>query len=176
MKKGVARNERRGGKKGQVELSFGMIFSIFLIIVFIAFAIYAIGKFLDIQKSAKTGQFVQNLQVDIDKMWKSSSGSQEVEYSLANSVSLACFQDFELPKKGPRQDIYDDLRLARSENENFLFYPVGSSGGILGVEIKNINLRQMTASENPYCIENENGIIKMIISKGAGEALVKIKR
>lgn len=164
------------GKKGQVELSFGMIFSIFLIIVFIAFAIYAIGKFLDIQKSAKTGQLAQNFQADIDKMWKSSSGSQEVEYSLANSVSLACFQDFELEKKGPWADIYDNLRLAHSENENFLFYPVGSSGSVTGVEIKNINLYSITMNENPYCIENSDGTLKLIIKKEAGEALVIAKR
>jgi len=38
-------------KRGQLKLSFGMIFSIILIIVFLGFAFFGIQKFMDYQKS-----------------------------------------------------------------------------------------------------------------------------
>ncbi|MEK6817306.1 MAG: hypothetical protein AABX80_00745, partial [Nanoarchaeota archaeon] len=83
------------GNKGAMELSFGMIFSIILIIIFIAFAIYGIGKFLNLQKNIQTKTFVNNLNFDIDKLWKANSGSQPVTYSLPGNVEEVCFSEFE---------------------------------------------------------------------------------
>lgn len=163
-------------KRGQMNLSFGMIFSIILIVVFITFAFYAIGKFLDIQKAAKIGQFVENLESDVDKMWRSSQGSQEAEYSVPSSVEYVCFADFELPKTGPKQEFYSDLRMVHFSNENLLFYPVGSAGGVDSTKIDNIDLAEIIKKENPYCIANTAGKIKLTIKKGIDEALVTITR
>ncbi len=91
-------------KKAQMKLSFGMIFSIILIIIFIAFAFYAILKFLDLQDSIKTAQFSDDLQYDINKMWKSSQGSQPREYLLPSKIKSVCFVE----------DKY--------ENENLIFH------------------------------------------------------
>ena len=44
-------------KNGQATISFGMVFSIIMIIIFISFAFYAIQKFLDLQNSAQVGKF-----------------------------------------------------------------------------------------------------------------------
>lgn len=166
----------RSQRKGQMNLSFGMIFSIILIVVFIVFAFYAIGKFLDIQKTAKTGQFVENLEADVDKMWKSSQGSQETEYSLSSSIDYVCFADFESSKTGLKQNFYDDLRMVHFNNENLFFYPVGSAGGIDSTKIDNIDLTEITKKENPYCIPNTAGKIKLTIKKDIDDALVTITR
>ena len=66
-----ARGTRTWGKNAQVKISFGMIVSIILIIAFISIAFYVIGKFLGLQKQIQTGQFLDDLQFDIDKIWKS---------------------------------------------------------------------------------------------------------
>jgi hypothetical protein len=169
---------KNGDKKAQINISFGMIFSIILIIVFIVFAFYAIGKFLDIQKSAKTGQFIKSLKSDVSQMWRSSSGSQAVEYSITSSIDYVCFADFSgsAGKKGAKQDFYDSLKMVYFENENLFFYPVGSAGGLDAAKIENINLQDMTKKENPYCAENLNGKVNLTIKKGFDEVLVTITR
>jgi len=166
-------------KSGQMNLSFGMIFSIILIIVFISFAFYAIGKFLDIQKSAKTGQFIQAIESDVDNMWKSSSGSQEMEYSLPTSVDYLCFVDFSSgvnPNIPNKKEMYNNLKMIQFTNENLFFYPVGSAGAVDSKKINNINLNEITIKENPYCITNVKGKIKLTIKKGIDDALVTITR
>ena len=87
-------------KSGQVKLSFGMIFSIILIIIFLVFAFYVIGKFLDMKGSVEAGKFIGSLQTDVDKMWKSSQGSQELEYSVPSGIEQVCFADISEPERG----------------------------------------------------------------------------
>jgi hypothetical protein len=162
------------GKKGQVKMSFGMIFSIILIVVFIAFAIYAISKFLDIQGSVNVGQFKEYLQSDIDSMWKSTQGSQEAEYSLPKKISYVCFVDYSSAKTGSKKDLYDEFKILYSGDENLFFYPIGSGGGTDSMVIEHIDTGKITGSENPFCLNNSNGKISMTIKKGTSEALVTI--
>jgi hypothetical protein len=164
------------GKKGQTNLSFGMMFSIILIIVFITFAFYAIGKFLDIQKATKTGQFIQAFKSDVDQMWRSSQGSQAVEYALPTSIEQVCFADFNSSKKGVRQILYSDLRFVYFTDENLFFYPVGSAGGVDSAKISNIDIFEITKNENPYCITNLNGKVNLTIKKELDVKLVTITR
>ncbi|MCX6746918.1 MAG: hypothetical protein NTU63_02165 [Candidatus Pacearchaeota archaeon] len=140
-------------KRGQFDLSFGMIFSIFLIVVFIAFAVYAIIKFLEFQDTIKIEKFVDDLRQNIDAMWKGDQGSQKVEYSLPTKIEEVCFVD--------------------DEYENLIF---NSKQIIQGKDIENINTESMTSKENPYCIENVKGKVKMTIVKNYGETLVRITR
>ena len=148
-------NLRRNlNKRGQMKLSFGMIFSIILIIIFIVFAFYAISKFIGMQRIAQVGQFVDCLQSDVDKMWKGTQGSQEAEYSLPKKIKEVCFTD--------------------DEYENLFFYPEGSSEGFNSIEIKHIDIEKITENENPFCIQNTDGKVKMIVKKGFGEELVMI--
>ncbi len=142
-----------GDKTGQMKLSFGMIFSIILIVIFIAFAFYAIRIFLGIQDEMKIEQFGHGLQTDVDKMWKSSHGSQEVEYLLPSKIESVCFAD--------------------DEYQNLIFH---SEEFVGGKKIQHIDIEKITEDENPFCVENIKGKIKMIIKKDYGEALVTITK
>ena len=140
-------------KKGQMKLSFGMIFSIFLIILFIAFAIYAITKFINLQKTIQIESFSNDLQKDIDSMWTSPKGSQEKTYSLPKKIEAVCFTN--------------------DEFGNLMF----RSSNFIGREnIEHIDISTITASEEPYCIPTINGKVKLIIFKDFGEDLVTITR
>ncbi len=161
-------------KRGQATISFGMIFSIIMIIIFISVAFYAIQKFLDLQNSAQVGKFGSDFQADIDKMWKSSQGSQRYEYTLPAKVKFACFGDFASEKKGANQNFYDSLRQAFYRGENFFFYPVGSAQGLNSKIINHIELEKMIQDENPLCFENKNGKLSLTIKKEFGEALVTV--
>ena len=137
-------------KRGQMKISFGMIFSIILIIIFVSFAFFAVKKFMGIQDAMKIGQFEDRLQSDIDKLWRGSQGSQEVEYFLPSKIESVCFVD-------------DDYA-------NLVFH---SESFIEGKNIDNIDIEKIT-EEGDFCIDVIKGKIKMTIKKDYGEALVII--
>jgi len=161
-------------KRSQTILSFGMIFSIILIVIFITFAFYAISKFLSIQKSVEIGKFTNDFQSDVDKIWKGSQGSQAMEYNLPISIEKVCFIDYSSENSGTNVKIYNELRQLHYENENMFFYPLGSGEGLDAKEIKNIDLARITGGENPFCVENMKGKVRLTIKKNFGESLVTI--
>lgn len=138
-------------KRAQMKISFGMIFSIFLIISFLAFSFYAIKNFVNIGKESQIKQFVSSLQNDVDKMWKSSKGSQEESYSLPEKIEKICFKD--------------------DEFENLIFV---SKEFIAPEKILHLDLEKITSEENPYCIDNTEGKVNLIIKKNFGENEVTI--
>ena len=142
-------------KRGQVKMSFGMIFSIILIVIFIAFAIYGIGKFLSLQKSITANQFVSNLQDDVTKAWEPGSVQTSVQksYDLPNSISGICF---------------------RNNEDNLIF--IDPDGYVKsGVNIDHLNISAMTSQGN-LCFNNTDGKVSFTIKKDLGETLVTITK
>jgi len=168
--------EKRVCKGAQMKLSFGMIFSVILIIIFLSFAFYVIKMLLDSQAQGTILLFADGLQDDIDKAWKGDQTSQEISYKLPSKIELVCFVDFNSGKKGEDDDIYTDLRKGLSNgDENLVFYPVGSGKGLDSKLFKHINITSITKEDNPYCIEN-NGKVEIILKKSYGENLVRIEK
>lgn len=161
-------------KKAQMQISFGMIVSIILIIVFLSVAFYAISKFLSLQRAVQVGNFVNNLQFNIDKIWKSSQGAQEINLVLPKKISDVCFIDYNSPAIGKDKEKYEELRVSFFEYENLIFYPIGSGEGLDANVIQHINIENITKTHNPYCLEN-NGKVKISLSMDFGENLVMIK-
>ena len=165
-------------KRGQMKVSFGMIFSIILIVIFIAFAFWGIGKFLSYQRSIQIGQFINSyLQPDIDKMQKGSQGSVTKEYNLPSKIDYVCFVDFSKPSSGPNADLYSDFQLFSSGGESNIFlYPISAAGGFESTRINHIDTEKITEQENPYCIENIKGKVRVVIKIDIGETLVTLTR
>src|SRR3989338_2480580 len=138
-------------KKGAMELSFGMLFSIILIIIFIAFAIYGVSKFLNLQKGIQTKTFANDLNYDIDKLWKS-QGSQPVSYTLPKNVEKVCF----------------------SEDENKLNINIMGKNFIETYDIEHATLSKDFSKDD--CVSVENGKIALQLEKTRGEALVVIEK
>ena len=139
-------------KRGQIQLSFGMIFTIILIIFFIGFAFFAIQKFLELQGSAQTNQFYNSLQNDVNTVWNAAQSSQSKSYALPSSVSQTCFVN------NPTSDLF----LYDSKGN-----PVGST------DISNLNITAMT-SNGDLCFNKTNGKVSFILEKSFGETLVTI--
>ena len=158
--------------KGQIKLSFGMIFSIILIIFFIAFAFFAIQKFLGLGDTINVGKFADDFQSNVDKLWKGSQGSQELEYSLPKKIKWVCFVNLLESKEGPYIDFYEEFGKYVSD-KNLFFYPVGSVE-LNGLKIEHIDFEKITEKENPFCVENINGKVKIGIEKDFGDALVSV--
>ncbi len=166
-------------KRGQLQISFSMIFSIILIVVFIAVAVYGIVKFLGIQECAETGLFKQDLQTSIDKAWSSDS-SYEIfpknnPITLPKKIDYICFIDLGKESKGSHSDYYSSFKSEGLTNHNMFFSPITEAcSGQGSFEIKHINIVKITENENPYCIANDK--IEMKIEKAFGENLVSIKK
>jgi len=157
---------KKRDKSGQMEMSFGMIFTIISVIIFIAFAVYAISIFLNSQKSIQAESFANELQNDIDKMWQG-SGQQEKTYSVPGKIEYVCFINFNSPADN-MEEIYSKLKLFSDEG-NLFFYPHDYEGK----EIQHIDLQKTTVQKNPLCIQNNNGV-KITIKKDFGDALITV--
>ncbi len=130
---------------GQMKISFSMIFSVILIIAFIAFAIYSIAKFLSVTRFATIEDFKDKFQNDVNKIWKSQSYNDIEEYSLPKDINQVCFKD--------------------DEYENIYFIPNLYEGEF----IKNIDMEKTLSysNENPksLCINSINGKVKIRMKK-----------
>ncbi len=139
-------------KRGQIKLSFGMIFSIILIIAFIIFAFYAIKKFLEFRDEVEIAKFKEKLQNEINNVWRSSQASQPFEYRLPTKIQAICFVD---------------------DYENVLFmleeYPEPYN-------FEHLDIEKTLAGNEKLCIANIDGKINMILQKEFDEALVTISK
>jgi len=133
-------------KKGQIKLSFGMIFSIILIIVFIGFAIYGIKIFLGIGDKTKIALAINNIQEDVNSVYASSQASIVREYSLIDDVEQVCF----------------------TEDSVIYFEPLGSGQGVDMVEIKSLKV------DEEFCFDVEKNKVKFVIKKDYGDKSVFI--
>lgn len=147
--------KKRLGKSGQMKMSFGMIFSIILVIVFLAFAFWGITKFLGVQQSASVGQFKNDFQEDVDQIYLGPQGQQEISYNLPNDIERVCFED----------DSYENLR----------FEPRGEFSGDF---IEHIDMEKtLEDSDNGrICFDNVGGEISITLRKDFGENEVTLTR
>ena len=127
-----------------MKLSFGMIFSIILIAIFLAVAVFAIQKFLQLQETVQVSKLTDELQSDIDKIWRSSQGSVEREYNGPKNVVYLCFRDGNSGGRGEFANLYNELLEVYFDNENLFFYPVGSGQGLDSLEIKHIDIETLS--------------------------------
>lgn len=145
-------------KYGQLKLSFGMIFSIILIIFFLVFAFFGIKKFLDIQETISIEQFKSDLQEDIKQGWISGGHiSTKKTYSLPKEITGVCFED--------------------DEDENMYFVPREFGDKFINYINWEKTLDKEINSEaknGRLCFENINGKVNIFLKKDFGENFVTI--
>jgi hypothetical protein len=139
-------------KKGAMEISFGMIFSIILIIVFLAFAFWGIKKLIGVQETALVAKFKNDLQNDVDKIWNGPQGQQLMKYNLPKKIEGVCFDE--------------------SATRNLYFLPERI---FLGADIEHIDWTKTLGEKNFVCFENKEGSVEITLSKDFGDNLVAIK-
>ena len=93
--------------------------------------------------------------VDIEKVWKGSSSSVNVDYDVPADVLRVCFED---------DDKIEENMVIRYEKKIDRF------------ELDYLDIEKITADENSFCIESENSKIKMHLQKDFGESKVTILR
>lgn len=135
-------------------MSFGMIFSIILIIAFLAFGFYAIKYFLGFQDDLTMKKFQESFQADLTKSWKDEVSTREVIYPVTSKVDSVCIVD------------------TRTKTHNV---EVSVDGIITELNLKYIDVYNSTKSKPSICTKPINNKVKFVLEKKYGEPLVVVK-
>lgn len=165
----------KGKKRGQFQLSYGMIFSIILIVCFIVVAFIAINFFLKMGCSSDEVNLIKNFQDKVDEIW---SGGGIEGYTFREiigencGIKEICFYNSGKDYTTSEVDYMFMTKTDSSGKEhNFYLYPQRKAK-IPSVYIKHINIENL--AKNPYCIKIEEGKIEIKLNKGIRESLVNI--
>jgi len=169
-------------KKGQAifGLSFGVIFSIIIIIFIISTSIYAINYFLGISNCAKTGLFYEGLQDEIDKAWTSGiyQGPFPIEGNplvLPSGVEKVCLGSLTYAFSNREDEsIRNELRydyLLAADKDIYIYPPNKACDGELA-----FNTLEHETINNFFCVDVDKGKITtpFRLSKGTTEDSVTI--
>ena len=168
-------------KRGQgiFGISFGTIFSVILIIFFIVIAFIVIRSFLNTQKCAKIGIFVDGFKADIKDAWNSQSSSFLFPNNpnlvvLPSNIDYVCFANLSADFNGDNFDIENEIGLYQGQNANLFFYPNKNTCNMPYHNIEHLDIEKITALNNPYCIAVDGGKVVIQIEKGFNDALVSL--
>jgi len=162
------------GRRAQIQLSFGMIFSIIIIIVTLLVAGYIIIKFLNSQSNAQCKIYYQKLQDTIDDAWKGDGSSIDVRNEpfpqLPEDVERICFGNSSqgILSQSDR-NFFDDVSFYTKRENNLFFYPSGSCGS--GGSAYTLN---HAVTPGFFCSEVRNDKLGIRIMKDKKDALVTI--
>ena len=132
-------------------LPFGVIFAIFLIVVFIMIAFIAVNHFLNIGKCAGVGQFYEDLQKGVDEAWTTQSSEFDFEINLPSKIEKVCFAN--LSAEINNQEDYEQIERYSVYDANVFLVPPEKSCDMPYKLIKHINITEITNSKNPYCVD-----------------------
>jgi len=130
-------------------LPFGVIFAIFLIIVFVVIAFLVIKPIIGMGKCADVGLFYSDFQEEVDRAWASQSSDFEYEVEL-ESVERICFANMSLPITN-RGD-YDAIGGFDYEHNLFLI-PPEKACEMSSKLIEHLDVAEITKEKNPYCVD-----------------------
>jgi len=152
-------NKMMKQKRGQQKLSFGMIFSIILIVLFISFAVWGVTKLINTKEGIEIEKFPSDLQDDVDSIWKSTSGEQKVSYSLPKEIDKVCFMQTDFDKNMKLTEKKDGLDRTRGE-----------------YKIEHLDIDSIVREGGEYCIENTDKTIKLTLKKEEGSSQIIIEK
>lgn len=162
-------------KKGQLQISFGVMFSIIIIIATLAIAGYVIVKFLSTSEDVECKIFYDDLQKKIDEAW-GSDGSVAYQFSKKAPMKTekVCFgfinQSLLDSKDKAAFDTLNEYSNPNSKN-NLFFYPINSCGeSAFAFSLKHVK------SDGFFCAFFSDGKANVKITKGAFDALVKLSK
>ncbi len=161
------------GKRGQVQLSFGMIFSIIIIIATLAVAGYIIVKFLNIGTEVSCGLYFNDLQEEIDRAYFAQGEIQDVfNEKIPDGINSVCFGNSsqQLIDRNDEEK-FDEFQFYSKPGNNMFFWPRSvCNNREFSYSLEHIN------ADGFFCISVSNEKAGIKISKGKFDAFVKLTR
>ncbi len=160
-------------KKADINLSFGFIFSVILIGVFIFAAIYGIKFFMNSSKQYQIGSFYGDFQGKIQAV-HGGSGSRNSPFKivLPKEIKAVCFINTSLPITNKGKE-YKDLEndFLEDMEENVFLYPLDKAYDFKIKSIKNLNMEEILKNKNPYCVPSDS---TLLLSKEIYETTITV--
>ena len=165
--------KRLVSKKGQqtMGLPFGMIFAIFLIVVFVVIAFIAVRGFLDIGDSARVGMFYDDFQGAVNEALSGQSSEAGFDIDLPSGIEKVCFANLSNAITNPGTE-YEAIRRYEVYDANVFLVPSEYAENMQWKLIEHLDLAKITENFNPYCVDVEKGLR---IKKGFYDKLVVIE-
>jgi hypothetical protein len=141
-------------KRGQAatEMPFGIIFAVFLIVLFIIIAFNAVKNFMEVGDCSSVGMFYDELQKEVDLVWSSQSAEKEFKINLPTGIKKICFADLSGKISNNGAD-YDSISLYSTEEANTFLVPTEKACSMPFKNIKHLNITQISSKKNPYCVD-----------------------
>ena len=158
-------------KSGQLQISFGMIFSIIIVIALVATSFYVITYFLNVSKCTQIGLFYQDFDDKVTKAWAADNVQTTFSASLPGGIESVClgnlnqtFDDYET-ERGSFDQYY------RHSNNNLFLYPTGKA---CGKEGGSFNLKR-ARTDGFFCVPVTRGEVSVGLVKSSFDALVRLE-
>ena len=166
------------GKRAQIQLSFGMIFSVILIAITLFVAGYVIMSFVKTSECSKLGNFDRSLGGEIDIVYQNLGDSNKKLNSLPNvpsKVSWVCFgslnQNADNPADKEKRDYFIKNNIRKTDN--LFFYPIQKS---CERKYSSFSLDHATTS-GFFCLPANSGKIELrIIKNESTNLLVRLSK
>ena len=145
-------------KRGQQTMSmpFGIIFAIFLIVVFVVIAFIAVGYFLDIGRTSGVGMFYREFQDAVDEAMGGQSSEFDFAIDLPDGVKQVCIGNLSEPITNPGP-AYEAIKNYDVYIANTFLVPPEYSESMEWKLIDHIDVEKITSEKNPYCVSVEDG-------------------
>lgn len=163
------------GKRGQTifGMSFGVIFSIILIIAIVFVSFFAIKKFLDLNECAQAGLYFDDFQKEVSRAWTSDKYSDTFEAAPPSGTEYVCFGNLTILSTGGSADLQqnlNDLRLDKGDNI-FLFPPENNCG----IDTHFVEHARVI-NDRFFCVEVVEKVAKVRMKIDTGESLVTLSK
>lgn len=147
-------------KRGQqaIGMSFGMIFAIFLIVVFVVIAFIAVNSFLDIGGTASVGLFYDELQDAVSNALRSGESNRKFAIDLPSGIEKICFANLSMLPKNDDYGDYDVISDYEFYEANTFLVPPEKAQGMAWKLIDRIDVSKITEDRNPYCVDVDDGL------------------
>jgi len=166
-------------KRGVIEMSFQMIFSLILIAAFLYAAFVGIKYFMGTADQVKINLFVSDLQSKVDSAYMTTEISQTYSFSLPARIKSVCFADPTLTKNmlsTECKDFETYIPTFKSSGMNMFFCPASEAwkvGAPIYAKIQCKGKNCLSFPRMPYCIKN-TGKFSISIEKNYGEQVIKL--
>ncbi|MEK6844535.1 MAG: hypothetical protein AABX83_03885 [Nanoarchaeota archaeon] len=159
-------------KRGQIDISFGMIFSIILIIAVVGVAFYVINNFIELKKCTEIGLFYDDLKKYTNEAWQSTIHKDTFKGTLPSGIDIACFGDLNQEPIAEYRQEYDAISRAfiNSKERNVFLYPIKKA---CDASLSSIKLEHVK-TDNFFCVKVEDSKIALKTEKNQFEALVTL--
>ena len=150
---------KRKKAQGIMSLPFGIIFSIFLIIIFIAVAFVVIKNWLSLQKCTQVVTFYDDLQSKVNEAYSGTGYKDWMAISLPSGIKEVCFADLSKPQIGRFKEEYGELSdKFESYDANTFPYPGNDACENEYKLINHLDIPNIIKTQNPYCISTAKKI------------------